>query len=50
MGKPDCRWINLVMRTLRKPITGTVREIVRQIVSEEYERPPESVTRTTPLR
>ncbi len=35
---------------LRRPVTGTVWEIVRQLVSEEYEWPLESVTRATPLR
>lgn len=34
---------------LRRPMTGTVWEIVQQIVSEEYEWPLESVTRATPL-
>jgi hypothetical protein len=36
--------------SLRRPMTGTVWEIVRQIVSEEYEWPLESVTRATPLQ
>jgi hypothetical protein len=35
--------------SLRRPVTGTVWEIVRQIVSEEYEWPLESVTRTIQL-